>query len=256
MLSNERFALECLQRYAESGDIVDATNGQFAHCPQPERYGDKGYYLTWEDHQHQGLLQSRDIGECCFFAGDAKKWLLECDPIPESYFELWDIYEEYSGDNLRKLHAEKDENGKSFHSLELNRKLHQERDENGKSLHGIEAGKRLHARKDENGKSLHALEMNKRLHAKRDENGKSLHSLEMIKKLHSKKDENGKSLHTLKLNKKLHSKKDELGRSIIAMKSASQIWESTVDGFRSNAGVVAQHNRRNGWDPDARVRIS
>jgi hypothetical protein len=107
MLPNERFALECLQRYAENGDIIDATNGQFAHCPQPERYGDKGYYLTWGDHQHQGLLQSRDIGECCFFSGDVKKWLLECDPIPENYFELWDIYEEYSSDLGKKANEKR-----------------------------------------------------------------------------------------------------------------------------------------------------
>jgi hypothetical protein len=35
----------------------------------------------------------------------------------------------------------------------------------------------------------------------------------------------------------------------------SQVWESTVDGFRSNSGNVAQHNRKNGWDPNARVRV-
>ncbi len=35
-----------------------------------------------------------------------------------------------------------------------------------------------------------------------------------------------------------------------------EIWESTVDGFRSNAGNVAKHNKQNGWDPDARIRIS
>jgi hypothetical protein len=35
----------------------------------------------------------------------------------------------------------------------------------------------------------------------------------------------------------------------------SQVWESTKDGFRSNSGNVSQHNRRNGWDPDARVRV-
>jgi hypothetical protein len=39
-------------------------------------------------------------------------------------------------------------------------------------------------------------------------------------------------------------------------KAASQVWESTIDGFRSNASNVAQHNKRNGWDPAARVRIS
>ena len=35
----------------------------------------------------------------------------------------------------------------------------------------------------------------------------------------------------------------------------SQKWMSTVDGFVSTSGNVAQHNRRNGWDPAARVKI-
>ncbi len=39
------------------------------------------------------------------------------------------------------------------------------------------------------------------------------------------------------------------------LKTSSQVWESTVDGFRSTAGNVARHNKANGWDPDARIRI-
>lgn len=46
------------------------------------------------------------------------------------------------------------------------------------------------------------------------------------------------------------------GGKVGGRKTSSQIWESTIDGFRSNAGCVAQHNKANGWDPDARVRIS
>jgi hypothetical protein len=41
-----------------------------------------------------------------------------------------------------------------------------------------------------------------------------------------------------------------------ALVANSQVWESTEDGFRSNAGAVATHNIRRGWDPDARVRVS
>jgi hypothetical protein len=36
----------------------------------------------------------------------------------------------------------------------------------------------------------------------------------------------------------------------------SQVWESTVDGFRSTPGNVVKHNKANGWDPQARVRVS
>jgi hypothetical protein len=38
--------------------------------------------------------------------------------------------------------------------------------------------------------------------------------------------------------------------------TASQVWESLIDGFRGCPGNVARHNRANGWDPAARIRIS
>jgi hypothetical protein len=38
-------------------------------------------------------------------------------------------------------------------------------------------------------------------------------------------------------------------------KATSQRWQSTVDGFISHAPGVAKHNRHNGWDPNARIRI-
>ena len=93
MLSNEVFAIECRRKYEEQGLIVDKTNGQFAHCPYPKGMGDSGYYLLWSDHQHQGLLQSRDVGRRCFWTADAKIWL---DGFPEGYFELCDIYQEFN----------------------------------------------------------------------------------------------------------------------------------------------------------------
>ena len=92
LLPNEVFALECIARYAREGLVVDSSNGQFAHCPYPKGMGDKGYYLTFEDHQHQGLLQSKDVGRRCFFPSDVKLWL---DTYPPHYFELYDIYQEY-----------------------------------------------------------------------------------------------------------------------------------------------------------------
>jgi hypothetical protein len=36
----------------------------------------------------------------------------------------------------------------------------------------------------------------------------------------------------------------------------SQKWQSTVDGYISTAGGVANHNRNRGWDPKARVKLS
>lgn len=101
MLPNEEFALACLAYYEEQGLIVDKTNGEFAHCPLPRGMGEAGYYLLWEHHQQQGLLQSRDVDRKCFFNADVKKWLLEADYFPDNYFELWDIYEHYTREHAK-----------------------------------------------------------------------------------------------------------------------------------------------------------
>jgi hypothetical protein len=73
--------------------------------------------------------------------------------------------------------------------------------------------------------------------------------------LHSAKDASGKSAMAVNNARILHSKKDENGKSIVAMKASSQVWESLIDGHRSTASGVARYNRKNGWDPAARVRI-
>ena len=96
MLPNERFALACRAYYESIGLVVDAANGEFAHCPYPKSMGKSGYYLLHDDHQHQGILQSKDVGRRCFFVGVAKKWLVSCEVLPDNYFELWDIYEKFA----------------------------------------------------------------------------------------------------------------------------------------------------------------
>jgi hypothetical protein len=108
MLPNEEFALACRAYYEEQGLIVDETNGEFAHCPYPEGMGESGYYLLHDHHQQQGLLQSRDVGKRCFWVGDVKNWLLKSDYFPDNFFELWDIYDEFSKPSshvLQNLHS-------------------------------------------------------------------------------------------------------------------------------------------------------
>ena len=208
MLPNEQFALACRAWYEEQGLVVDETNGEFAHCPQPERYGDGGYYLLHEHHQQQGLIQSKDVGECCFFLGHAKQWLENLTYFPDDYFELWNIYDEYS-----------------------------------KKQAG-EAGKTAHAEKNEGGKSKHAIKAaktaNEVIHREKDHQGRSLHALRTLSHVHDEKNENGKSVLSV-MNARVMN---------------SQVWMSTFDGFRGNAGNVSQHNRRNGWDPKAKVKVS
>ena len=95
MLPNEKFALECRDRYAEDGLVVDESNGEFAHCPLPRGLGESGYYLLHDDHQHQGLLQSRDVGRKCYWIPDVKRWLTTTHFV-DGYFELWDIFDEFN----------------------------------------------------------------------------------------------------------------------------------------------------------------
>jgi hypothetical protein len=155
MLPNEQFALACRAWYEEQGLIVDETNGEFAHCPQPERYGDAGYYLLHEHHQQQGLIQSKDVGECCFFLGHAKQWLENLTYFPDDYFELWNIYDEYSkkqaGEAGKTAHAEKNEEGKSKHAIKAaktaNEVIHREKDHQGRSLHALRTLSHVHDEK-------------------------------------------------------------------------------------------------------------
>jgi len=53
----------------------------------------------------------------------------------------------------------------------------------------------------------------------------------------------------------LNSDKAKEDRKRAGSASCSQVWESTHDGYRNNAGNVAQHNRRHGWDPGDRVKV-
>jgi hypothetical protein len=115
MLPNEEFALACRAYYEEQGLIVDATNGEFAHCPLPRSMGETGYYLLWEHHQQQGLLQSKDLGERYFFPGNVKCWLLTCNYWPANFFDLWDVYDEFQASALSDDHKRKQSEGlKSF----------------------------------------------------------------------------------------------------------------------------------------------
>lgn len=115
--------------------------------------------------------------------------------------------------------------------------------------------KKVHEKKNEDGKSVVAVKAAATTNETKDKNGKSINALKGAEKIHKERDELGRSLHSLKVN----ATKNEDGKSVNAVKGAKtlnqQVWESIVDGFRSGASQVAQHNRANGWDPGDRRRI-
>lgn len=127
-------------------------------------------------------------------------------------------------------------------------KANEHKNEEGKSILGAENAKRLNSEKDENGKSMNAVKGSAKAHAEKNEEGKSVTAVKAgkaaAKKLHEAKTEDGKSVVGVNWGKKM------------AKKLTGEIWESLIDGFRSNAGNVVRHNKANGWDPDARVKIS
>lgn len=235
MLSNEVFALACRAYYNEIGLIVDETNGEFAHSPLTRKECDTGYYLLHGHHQHQGLLQSKDLDKCCFYNVHTLNWLRDCDYWPDNYFELWEIYEEYSSkkskESVKKtnsiIHADKNEDGKSILALKVNRIVHAEKNSEGKSVVAVRAGKA----------SVAATTPEQR----------SARSSKAAKVAHSVKNSEGKSERAVKMGKK--------GGRKGGLTTSAQVWESLEDGFRSTAGNVAKHNRANGWDPDARFRV-
>jgi hypothetical protein len=252
MLPNEKFALECRAYYDEIGLVVDKRNGQFAHCPYPEGMGETGYYLLWEHHQQQGLLQSRDLNRCCFFPADTLRWLKECDYFSNNFFELWDVYEQYASE-LGKTAALK--------TVELGVGVHGRSSEK-MSEDGKKASKKAHEVKNEEGKSILAIKMGKSGGRKSVDNQSGVHSKEYMESEKAKEDSRKAGKRTAELKAGVHhpdfinsERKREVSRKGGATAS-SQVWESTVDGFRSNAAVVARHNKRNGWDPQSRVRIS
>lgn len=218
MLPNEVFALQCRAWYEEQGLIVDKTNGEFAHCPYPEDMGEKGYYLLHEHHQQQGLLQSQDVGEMCFFSGDVKKWLLECDPLPDNYFELWDIYDFFMserGSSLGSTQGPKNVLEKTgIFSPEFD-DVRGDWVSKGGETGGKTSGKQA------------------------VENKTGVHSEEYIN-----------SERYLSDREKGRETQKRLGVGIYAK------WVSTIDGYEGSAGLVARHNKLNGWDPSARVKVS
>jgi hypothetical protein len=150
-----------------------------------------------------------------------------------------------------KLHAERDEDGKSLHGKRLGtihgpkgtKKTHSAKDEKGRSLHAVRTGKmaaeKIHKEKDELGRSIHAVETATKIHSRRDEEGRSLHALNAFKDVHLQKDERGKSITGVKGARAAHSEKDELGRSLLALRSFKDVHKEKTPEGKSALSVRA-----------------
>jgi hypothetical protein len=160
-------------------------------------------------------------------------------------------------------HRNRNAEGKSLHALKTIVKVHEDKDELGRSKFSMKAAEKLNEDKDEKGRSVNAVKgaekINKIMHEEKNGEGRSKHAVKMGEAAHKDKNEEGKSKHAVKSAKRLNNERDEEGKSSNAVKggkaAASQIWQSSVDGFVSSASNVARHNKTRGWDPNARVKI-
>jgi hypothetical protein len=99
-MNQHDYVKECLEFYEEGGWSPEKGWEQ-AHYPAPENKGDATIWMLHDHHQVQGLWQSKEYDQCCFFIGDAKRFLTE-GPFVSGWFELWDIYDKYSGEHCKK----------------------------------------------------------------------------------------------------------------------------------------------------------
>ena len=130
-----------------------------------------GHWLTLRQHAIASALQSLAFDSNCMCA-----WHKE--HLPAKLLELaWPIYCQACVVNGRRVHEEKNEEGKSIHAVSTAEKLNREKNEDGKSINAVKAGKKsmekLHKEKNVEGKSLYAL----KLHEEKNKEGKSIHAV-------------------------------------------------------------------------------
>jgi hypothetical protein len=174
-MNHHDYVQNCIRFYKENditpGDPEEGTWNN-AHYPLPKGQGNHTIPLLWEHHQVQGILQSEECGKCCFWLGDARRFLNNGSFV-ENWFELWDLYEKWSSiagrKAVEKAHSLKNSSGKSIlgvkngkqQAARMNEVLHQARDDQGRSLTGVRASERLHSVKDESGKSVRGTNLAK-----------------------------------------------------------------------------------------------
>ena len=73
MMNQHQWVEGCLNYYKQHDiQIGDPNEGRWedAHYPLPRSMGDSTVKLLHDHHQIQGVLQSEEVGRCCFYSGD------------------------------------------------------------------------------------------------------------------------------------------------------------------------------------------
>ena len=123
-------------------------------------------------------------------------------------------------------------------------------------LYWVETTKKLHEEKNSNGMSVHAVKTLGPYYSDPSHQKRALQAA--IKK----NPNHQKDAHAALIKKRPdhQSKAGKRGGAVAGPRgirtTTAQRWMSTVDGFISNPGNVAQHNKSIGADPSLRVRVS
>jgi hypothetical protein len=121
-------------------------------------------------------------------------------------------------------------------------------------------GKRIHFEKNNEGKSKHAVKSAKRLNEEKTPEGKSVNAIKGGKAAHHKRDANGKSLIGLQAKERLHSNRNEDGKSLVGVLAAQRLqsnrWRCLVTGKVTMGGALTLWQRARGIDPSNRVKVT
>jgi hypothetical protein len=101
MLTQKEFVEGCLDYNRENGfvRVNDDEGYQLAHYPKPRCLGTETIPLTFNQHQIQGLLQSEEEEQVCFFMRDVKTFLDGEGFLCPNWFELYNLYDKWSYKN-------------------------------------------------------------------------------------------------------------------------------------------------------------
>ncbi len=226
MLTQKDFIRKCYDRYKALGletENKDDGNWEKAHYPLPQPEGKRWVWLLQQDHFVQGVLQSEEVGRCCFWSGDVKPFLKDhwCD----EWFEIFDLYEKWQT-------IQASENGRN--SVE-----------NGTGMFGRTPEK--HSADSQKGGKTNA------------ENGTGFFGMSDSDKFAAMSKggrtnvENGTGLYGMSEEEK--SKAGSKGGKIGGKTLNSLTYISSASGFVSHPGAVTQHNKRIGQSKDAKARV-
>jgi hypothetical protein len=231
-MNQHDYVKECLEFYEEAGFIPGA-KWEDAHYPAPNGKGETTISMLHDHHQVQGLWQSKEYEQCCFFSGDAKQFLTE-GPFVSGWFELWDIYDKYS-----TLHS----SGAGKKSAELGVGVH------GRSAEQMkEDGRKGGAKSAELGVGIHAPGVRSKGGKTAAELGAGFHAPGMQSKGGTKAAGLGVGAHAPGMQAKGGTKGGKT--------TSSQKWMCLVTGHISNAGALSRWQNARGIDTSLRVKVS